>query len=93
MVATDNGNPGLSATAIVYVTVKRNFRTPVITDNTKTLNILETQPLNAAIDQLAATDGDASVSITFTFLSANFLYYIVLRLDCIRATLPISYSN
>ncbi|XP_076458558.1 cadherin EGF LAG seven-pass G-type receptor 1-like [Babylonia areolata] len=67
VLATDNGFPARSATAIVVVTVLRNFVSPVWPQSTYSTNVLETQSLGVPIITVTANDND--------FTSPNNLVY------------------
>ncbi|XP_041364041.1 cadherin-23-like [Gigantopelta aegis] len=58
IVASDNGFPARSATAIVIVNMQRNFFGPVWQAPSYSTNVLETQALGVAIVSVKATDGD-----------------------------------
>ena len=61
VLATDNGFPARSATAIVVVDVQRNFFNPVWPQPSYSTNVLETQPLGVAFLTVTANDNDAQV--------------------------------
>ena len=58
MVSEDNGNPPRSATAIVYVTVLRNFFAPTWQQSTYQERIQETQAPGVPFATVQATDRD-----------------------------------
>ncbi|XP_067670938.1 protocadherin Fat 4-like [Haliotis asinina] len=59
VVAQDGGSPPLSATALLYVTVMRNFQRPVWISAAYTIEIPEAAPVLENILRVTATDGDA----------------------------------
>ena len=62
VLATDNGSPARSATAIVVVDIQRNFQPPTWLQTTYSSSVLETQALGIPFQQVSATDADAQVS-------------------------------
>ncbi|KAI0235644.1 Cadherin-99C [Lamellibrachia satsuma] len=58
VIAHDNGYPARSATAIVYVTVTRNFHPPTWSQANYNHRVLETQPLGVTFVTVKATDQD-----------------------------------
>ena len=58
--ARDGGNPSLSATAVVEITVLRNLFAPEFTQQNYEIQIDETQPLGVNILQISAQDQDAT---------------------------------
>ena len=61
VLATDNGFPARSATAIVVVDVLRNFFSPQWQQASYTTNVLETQSLGIPIIAVTAVDSDSQV--------------------------------
>ena len=64
VVASDNGSPPLQATAIVYVTVRRNFYAPTWEQSAYTARILETQAAGVTFLTVKAADRDRQVRAT-----------------------------
>lgn len=62
MLATDNGSPARSATAIVIVDIQRNFQAPVWVQTSYSVAIPETQSFGVNFLQVSATDGDSQVN-------------------------------
>ena len=62
MLATDNGSPSRSATAIVVVDIQRNFQPPTWQQTTYSASVLEIQALGIPFVQVSALDADAQVS-------------------------------
>ncbi|XP_041363172.1 uncharacterized protein LOC121378881 isoform X2 [Gigantopelta aegis] len=58
VVAADGGQPPRSATALVYVTILRNFQPPVWSQQTYTSRIPETVPVLDKVLTVKAMDGD-----------------------------------
>ena len=62
MVASDQGEPPKTSTALVNVTVERNLYSPVISPLNSTVTIPETLSLGVPVAQLTAADADRMVS-------------------------------
>ncbi|KAL8559117.1 hypothetical protein ACOMHN_046165 [Nucella lapillus] len=60
VLATDNGIPTRSATAMVIVTVLRNFVSPIWPQTSYSTNVLETQSLGVPIITVTANDNDVT---------------------------------
>ena len=71
MLATDNGFPARSATAIVVVDVLRNFFNPRWTQQSYSTNVLETQSLGIPFLTVTATDNDSQVASTLCVSITN----------------------
>lgn len=63
--ASDGGNPRLTATATIDVTVTRNLFAPEWLQQNYTITILESQEIGNSILQLNAQDRDIDVSVMF----------------------------
>ena len=70
IIAKDQGSPPRSATAIVYVTVLRNFFAPTWEPSSYSLRILETQAPGVEFSKVSARDRDQSV-ISFNLFSTE----------------------
>lgn len=74
MVASDNGKPARSATAIVYVTVERNFYAPQWDQTNYQVRLQETQPLGISFLKVVARDKDRAVSINLYLLTVSYSF-------------------
>ncbi|WAQ96421.1 FAT4-like protein [Mya arenaria] len=76
VLATDNGIPARSATAVVIVDITRNFQAPIWTSNAQFgATIPETQALGVPFLVVSATDGDSQPphnTVYYTLVSASY---------------------
>lgn len=69
--ANDNGSPPRSAEAVVKITVRRNFQTPQLNQNSYSFQLKETFPVGNAFLTISATDTDSQVLQTCRELCNN----------------------
>lgn len=67
ILATDNGSPARSATAVAIIDIRRNFQAPTWNQQLYAVVIPETQSLGVPFQQVTASDLDSQVSIIHVF--------------------------
>ena len=80
VVASDQGIPPQQATAIVYVTVRRNLQKPKFEPNSVSLRILETQEVGASLVTMQASDSDREVKQILNIQIFLKLFFEFLRI-------------
>lgn len=63
ILATDNGTPARSATAVAIIDIRRNFQAPSWNQQLYSVVIPETQSLGVPFQQVTATDLDSQVKM------------------------------
>ena len=74
IVAKDGGSPAKSSTALLTLTIDRNFNPPIYNPQTYNATIFEDQPEGVEILKVTATDADLRVSNLYPLFSPAFCF-------------------